>query len=170
MVDTSGGNVVVSASAFGEFPERSNGADCKSVGYAFAGSNPALPISFAIQWRRGGFFFASYGMMAVMMQPPFWKRGLRFVCTQCSRCCRHDCVFWTDGGCSVYSARPLQCRTYPFWSHIVDSEEQWAREAAECPGIDIGPTHSGDDISAALRARRAAPPVHRPRDTGWRGE
>ena len=28
---------------FGEFPERSNGADCKSVGSAFEGSNPPLP-------------------------------------------------------------------------------------------------------------------------------
>ena len=30
---------------FGEFPERSNGADCKSVGSAFEGSNPPLPIA-----------------------------------------------------------------------------------------------------------------------------
>lgn len=27
----------------GQFPERSNGTDCKSVGYAFGGSNPSLP-------------------------------------------------------------------------------------------------------------------------------
>jgi hypothetical protein len=27
----------------GELPKRSNGSDCKSDGYAFAGSNPALP-------------------------------------------------------------------------------------------------------------------------------
>ncbi len=27
----------------GEIPERSNGADCKSVGDAFGGSNPPLP-------------------------------------------------------------------------------------------------------------------------------
>ena len=29
----------------GEIPERSNGADCKSVGEAFGGSNPPLPTS-----------------------------------------------------------------------------------------------------------------------------
>ena len=29
--------------SFGEIPERSNGADCKSVGEAFGGSNPPLP-------------------------------------------------------------------------------------------------------------------------------
>jgi len=27
----------------GEIPKRLNGADCKSVGYAYVGSNPALP-------------------------------------------------------------------------------------------------------------------------------
>jgi len=31
--------------SIGEFPEWSNGADCKSVGYAFEGSNPPLPTS-----------------------------------------------------------------------------------------------------------------------------
>ena len=30
----------------GEIPKRSNGADCKSVGYAYVGSNPALPTMF----------------------------------------------------------------------------------------------------------------------------
>ena len=32
---------------FGEFPEWPNGADCKSVGSAFEGSNPPLPKSEA---------------------------------------------------------------------------------------------------------------------------
>ena len=30
-------------SFFGEFPEWSKGADCKSAGLAFVGSNPSLP-------------------------------------------------------------------------------------------------------------------------------
>ena len=30
---------------FGEIPKRSTGADCKSVGDAFVGSNPALPTA-----------------------------------------------------------------------------------------------------------------------------
>lgn len=33
---------------FGQIPERSNGADCKSAGYAFGGSNPSLPTKFYI--------------------------------------------------------------------------------------------------------------------------
>ena len=38
-----GGSTVGWTVCYGEFPERSNGADCKSVGSAFEGSNPPLP-------------------------------------------------------------------------------------------------------------------------------
>ena len=90
---------------------------------------------------------------------PWYRKGLRFECSQCGDCCRGpgfvwvdaseiaalagfleiseetfgrtylrrvegstalidnphmDCIFW-DQGCTVYSARPKQCRTFPFW-------------------------------------------------------
>ena len=38
----------------GEVPERSKGADCKSVGYAFEGPNPSLSIMASL---TGGFIF-----------------------------------------------------------------------------------------------------------------
>ena len=34
--------------------ERSNRADCKSVGYAYGGSNPSAPICFYTKQHRGG--------------------------------------------------------------------------------------------------------------------
>jgi Fe-S-cluster containining protein len=40
--------------------------------------------------------------------------------------------------CSVYSVRPLQCRTWPFWSENLATEENWARAAQRCPGIGQG--------------------------------
>ncbi len=47
-----------------------------------------------------------------------------------------DCVFYRPGeGCSVYEARPLQCRAYPFWGRILASRTTWEKEAAYCPGI-----------------------------------
>jgi len=46
-----------------------------------------------------------------------------------------DCVFLENGGCSVYAARPSQCRTYPFWPSIVRAPQTWAKEAQQCPGI-----------------------------------
>ncbi|HOJ62958.1 MAG TPA: YkgJ family cysteine cluster protein [Spirochaetota bacterium] len=46
-----------------------------------------------------------------------------------------DCIFWNDG-CIIYPARPLQCKTYPFWPSLVESEENWKEEKKRCPGID----------------------------------
>ncbi|MHB0896503.1 MAG: YkgJ family cysteine cluster protein [Spirochaetales bacterium] len=50
----------------------------------------------------------------------------------------YDCVFLENGKCSVYRARPIQCRTYPFWEEILKSEKSWNEEAAYCPGIGKG--------------------------------
>ena len=46
----------------------------------------------------------------------------------------YDCIFW-DQGCTVYNSRPVQCRTYPFWTGILDNETSWKDEARHCPGI-----------------------------------
>jgi Fe-S-cluster containining protein len=49
------------------------------------------------------------------------------------------CIFLdADGQCRVYSVRPLQCRTYPFWPEIVASAAAWRREARRCEGINQG--------------------------------
>ena len=64
----------------------------------------------------------------------------------------HDCVFWSDG-CTVYEARPGQCRTYPFWSSNLESTDRWAREARDCEGIGQGPTY---DLVAIGRLVRGA--------------
>ena len=38
-------DMILSINETGEIPERSKGADCKSVGSAFEGSNPSLPTN-----------------------------------------------------------------------------------------------------------------------------
>ena len=51
-----------------------------------------------------------------------------------------DCVFF-DGqsrGCSVYGARPRQCRTWPFWNSNLESPETWAHTCEVCPGSGKG--------------------------------
>jgi Fe-S-cluster containining protein len=53
-------------------------------------------------------------------------------------------------GCSVYSDRPRQCRTWPFWCSVVHSPERWAEEAQGCPGIGHGPLHPAAQIERAL--------------------
>ena len=49
------------------------------------------------------------------------------------------CVFLqSDGSCRVYAARPLQCRTYPFWPEVLVSRRAWLRESRRCEGINRG--------------------------------
>jgi Fe-S-cluster containining protein len=58
-----------------------------------------------------------------------------------------DCIFWEDSkGCIVYTARPLQCRTFPFWPENIRSREEWQSLASRCPGIGRGRTFSAKHI------------------------
>lgn len=70
----------------------------------------------------------------------------------------HDCVFW-DSGCAVYEDRPIQCRTYPFWAQIVESEASWTAESSSCPGIGKGKTFTRQEIEERLFQRRRSKPL-----------
>ena len=65
----------------------------------------------------------------------------------------HDCIFWSEKGCAVYKARPLQCRSYPFWTQVVENKESWAEEGQSCPGIGQGKVHSKEEIEEWLEKR-----------------
>ena len=49
------------------------------------------------------------------------------------------CMLLGPEGCRVYPARPLQCKTYPFWPENLRSRYRWRQVKAECPGIGRGP-------------------------------
>jgi Fe-S-cluster containining protein len=42
-----------------------------------------------------------------------------------------ECVFLGENGCDVYSARPAQCRSFPFWAGM---NERLDVLVAECAG------------------------------------
>ena len=63
----------------------------------------------------------------------------------------YDCILWGEQGCSMYEARPVQCRSYPFWSANLSSPESWTAVAEECPGAGQGRLHSADEIEAWLQ-------------------
>lgn len=68
-----------------------------------------------------------------------------------------DCVFLKDGGCSVYPARPTQCRTYPFWHEIMANQNTWQQHSTECPGISRdSPLVPEDEVARQLQVDRAA--------------
>jgi Fe-S-cluster containining protein len=64
-----------------------------------------------------------------------------------------DCVFWEGKGCSVYEARPLQCRSFPFWASALSSRAEWEETAAHCPGIGRGRLHSHAEIERWVMQR-----------------
>lgn len=47
----------------------------------------------------------------------------------------YQCIFLRDKQCTIYEARPRQCRTYPFWPSIMRSKKNWDEEANACEGI-----------------------------------
>ena len=64
------------------------------------------------------------------------------------------CIFLgKDNGCKVYAARPVQCRTYPFWPEVVNSRTSWTREAKRCEGIDRGKVVPLSRIRQALASQ-----------------
>ena len=61
-----------------------------------------------------------------------------------------DCVFF-DGEarkCTVYGARPRQCRTWPFWNSNIETPEDWEATCESCPGSGKGKLYSIEHIEA----------------------
>lgn len=48
----------------------------------------------------------------------------------------YACIFFdlNKKQCSIYEARPLQCRTFPFWDYFKQNKEEVIKE---CPAIKI---------------------------------
>ena len=69
-----------------------------------------------------------------------------------------DCIFLqrADGktSCAIHPVRPLQCRTWPFWSENLRSAARWAEAGQKCPGINTGELHPSSVIE---RLRRGKP-------------
>ena len=60
-----------------------------------------------------------------------------------------DCIFWSpEAGCTVYEARPVQCRTWPFWPENLEAPEDWANVQKTCPGSGRGRVFSVEEIRA----------------------
>jgi hypothetical protein len=67
-----------------------------------------------------------------------------------------DCSLWADG-CTVYPARPRQCRTFPFWPENLRTPAAWREVGRDCVGIGRGTRHSLRSIEAILRGRETPP-------------
>jgi uncharacterized protein len=62
-----------------------------------------------------------------------------------------DCIFWDQAsGCTVYRARPEQCRTWPFWPENVETPDDWERVCEICPGSGQGRLYSITEIQSSI--------------------
>tara|TARA_B100001123_G_scaffold376189_1_gene442690 strand:- start:249 stop:689 length:441 start_codon:yes stop_codon:yes gene_type:complete len=62
-----------------------------------------------------------------------------------------ECIFLKDKKCTVYKARPTQCRTWPFWPENMKSKV-WNSEVINfCPGIGKGKFYSNKEIDKLIK-------------------
>jgi len=58
-----------------------------------------------------------------------------------------DCIFLDrEEGCTIYTVRPRQCRTWPFWRGNIATPAHWKSAAEGCPGMNQGPLHAQESI------------------------
>ncbi len=62
-----------------------------------------------------------------------------------------DCLFLKDKKCSIYQARPTQCRTWPFWPEVMPAKA-WKKDVVSfCPGVGKGKLWSPEEIKSILQ-------------------
>ncbi len=66
-----------------------------------------------------------------------------------------DCVFFDkEQGCTVYPARPRQCRTWPFWESNIETPDAWQRTCSVCPGAGKGELITVEEITERVNKIR----------------
>jgi len=62
-----------------------------------------------------------------------------------------DCQFLINKKCSIYKARPTQCKTWPFWS-INMNAKTWNNNISKfCPGVGKGKIVSKKQIDKKIK-------------------
>ena len=62
-----------------------------------------------------------------------------------------ECIFLEKKRCSIYKARPTQCRTWPFWPENMNTKT-WNNEVLNfCPGIGHGTIIKKERIDKLLK-------------------
>ncbi len=65
-----------------------------------------------------------------------------------------DCLFLKNKSCSVYEARPTQCRTWPFWPDVMNPKAWKSEVESFCPGVGKGKLWSKEEIEATMKIDR----------------
>jgi Fe-S-cluster containining protein len=104
---------------------------CTGCGKCCTGSTGSVNLSQADLERLADFFHMPAG--AVARKYTRKSNGRRKLV---DRAGSDACVFLEGKSCSVYEARPTQCRTYPWWISNIQDRESWEEAAKLCEGIN----------------------------------
>ena len=67
------------------------------------------------------------------------------------------CTFLKNNACQIHEVKPVQCRTWPFWEELLESEEIYCREVMSfCPGSNQGALVPGHEIARQLQESKDA--------------
>ena len=122
--------------------------------------------------NESGYVFLSendFILLAAKLQmdtPGFAKTYCRWVfrgdkeCLSLKEKSNFDCIFW-DSYCTVYNARPLQCRTFPFWYSTLAGRDNWEATAQRCPGMNCGELHDENAIFTYLELQAQQQPIEK---------
>ena len=63
-----------------------------------------------------------------------FKKGYKYSIKENKIDDSYECIFYdrVKSGCNIYEARPLQCKTFPFWNYFKTRVDELKDE---CPGI-----------------------------------
>ena len=75
-----------------------------------------------------------------------------------------NCIFYGEKGCTIYEARPTQCRTFPFWKTNLKSHYRWKLIEEECEGIGQGRLFDFVEIEAIKNQTSQTPAGPMPED------
>jgi Fe-S-cluster containining protein len=69
-----------------------------------------------------------------------------------------SCTFLEPGTrrCRVYPARPIQCRTFPFWGELIEGGRWTAEARSLCEGVGRGQLHSIEEIERNIEEMAAS--------------
>jgi Fe-S-cluster containining protein len=57
-----------------------------------------------------------------------------------------ECVFLKKKKCTVYEARPTQCKTWPFWPEVLNPKS-WNQDVRSfCPGVGKGKIFTAKEV------------------------
>lgn len=67
----------------------------------------------------------------------------------------YDCIFLDGKKCSIYSVRPMQCRTFPWWIENLHTKKDWEEAAIDCEGIsEDAPVIPFEEINAVAQLQQ----------------